>query len=74
MWLSTLLSDLFIWIKWGIQGVFWDYIKTMTLGGEGFNDVLFYYGFWAFITSFSFGIINRFLINKGVSQKSGYIS
>lgn len=71
MWLSPLINDLIIWLRWSIQGVFWDYVRTMILGGKGFSDVLFYYGFWAFVTSFSFGVINRFLIKKGVSQKSG---
>jgi hypothetical protein len=48
MWISPLLSELFIWTRWYINGIFWQKLSYMVLGAMGTKDVLFEFGFWAF--------------------------
>jgi len=48
MWISPLLSELFIWTRWYMNGIFWEKLSYMVLGAMGTKDVLFEFGFWAF--------------------------
>jgi len=61
MWLSTLFADLMFLIKWSVQGILLERLRYMTLGGAGFNDVLFFYGAVAFLTITLFHLITRSL-------------
>lgn len=64
MWLSPLICELFILLRWDLQGVFSDKMRVFVLGGNGFSDVLIFFGFWAFLTSVLFGIGYRLLIRN----------
>jgi hypothetical protein len=59
MWLSPLVCELCILFRWVLQGVFFDYIRTMTLGAMGLSDVLFFYGFWVFLATALFAIFSK---------------
>lgn len=61
MWLSPLFADTLFLIKWGIEGILFERLESLTLGGAGFNDVLFFYGAIAFLTITLFHLITRFL-------------
>jgi len=56
MWLSPLISELFIWLRWCIAGVLWEKLNYMTLGGSGFSDVIWQFGFWTLISLIIFHI------------------
>lgn len=66
MWLSPFLAELVIWAKWYMIGIFWEKASYMTLGGNGTRDVLFWYGFWAFITMSSFQVLLKILIKRHI--------
>jgi len=50
MWLSPFLAEILLLLSWFIQGKLWNRLSCMVLGGSGTNDVLFFYGFWVFIS------------------------
>jgi len=50
MWLSPFLAEMLIMLKWYTWGNLGHRLTYMVLGGKGTNDVLFFYGFWLFIS------------------------
>jgi hypothetical protein len=44
-WVSTILSEIPAYYDWAQQGVLWEKLNYMVLGGNGLFDVLFYWGF-----------------------------
>ena len=50
MWLSPFLAEILLFLKWCLQGNLWNRLSYMVLGGSGTNDILFFYGFWVFIS------------------------
>lgn len=65
MWLSPFFAEMLMLARWYVSGEFWHRISYMVLGGAGANDVLFYFGFWIFVSVCSFHISGRILV-KGV--------
>lgn len=62
MWLSPSLAEILVLLRWYVQGNLWNRLNYMVLGGNGTNDVLFFYGFWAFLSVNLF----HFFSEKGV--------
>jgi MFS family permease len=59
MWLSPFLAEILLLLSWFIQGNLWNRLSYMVLGGSGTNDVLFFYGFWVFISIDFFHFLTR---------------
>lgn len=57
MWLSPLIAEVAILFKWYFRGDLWNRLGYMVLGGKGIADILFFYGFWAFLAMTLFHLL-----------------
>ena len=71
MWLSPFLAEILLLLSWFIRGNLWNRLSYMVLGGSGTNDVLFFYGFWVFISIEFFHFLTRIKKNalKNMKQR-----
>jgi len=61
MWLSVLISELLILLRWHYESVLVERISYMVLGGAGFNDVLVFYGLVNTFSAILFFVILSFV-------------
>jgi hypothetical protein len=59
MWLAPFFADILVMAKWYVSGVLESRLAYMVLGGNGANDVLFFYGFWLLISMELFHLFGR---------------
>jgi len=59
MWLAPFFADILVMAKWYVSGVLESRLTYMVLGGNGVNDVLFFYGFWLLISMELFHLFGR---------------
>jgi hypothetical protein len=69
MWLSPFFAEMLILFRWLILGQYWLRMSYMVLGGNGINDILFFFGFWIFLTIFCFHLLGRILFKKSDQPK-----
>lgn len=71
MWISPLLSELFIWTRWYINGIFWEKSSYMVLGAMGTKDILFEFGFWAFASlTIYYSVMRIFKLDASATLKA----
>lgn len=66
MWGSPFISELAIWLRWYIEGIYWQRTSYMTLGGAETADILFRFGFWTLVFLTIFHIVIKLLRKKGI--------
>jgi hypothetical protein len=71
MWLSPFITEIYIWGKWLITGIFFEKAGYMTLGGAGTQDILFWPGFFTLIALSCFHLLRKsiIIVNKRLKPK-----